>query len=101
MWLLVLFDLPVMSLAQIRAYSHFRKSLKAVGFQMLQKSVYLMFCGERDHADAIRNQVVSLLPPEGSVRIQTLAPQAMDNMLGFLDGAPTPPLPQPEQSLVF
>lgn len=101
MWLLVLFDLPVANLSQIRAYSHFRKHLKVFGFEMLQKSVYVMFCGERDHADAVRRQVVSLVPPEGSVRIQTLAPQAMANMLGFIDGEPVPPLPIPEQALVF
>ena len=63
MWLLVLFDLPVANLSQIRAYSHFRKHLKVFGFEMLQKSVYVMFCGERDHADAVRRQVVSLVPP--------------------------------------
>ena len=40
MRVIVMFDLPVKSSADIREYNHFRKYLIKTGFIMMQESVY-------------------------------------------------------------
>lgn len=67
-WLIVAFDLPVLTKPQRRAATHFRNFLLDDGYQMLQFSVYIRACvtfaRQETHLDRVRNN----LPPEGSVR---------------------------------
>ena len=44
MWLMVMFDLPVVTNAEKREYVRFRKYLQKEGFMQLQYSVYARFC---------------------------------------------------------
>jgi CRISPR-associated protein Cas2 len=67
-WLVVTFDLPVMSKKQRKAASGFRNFLLDDGYQMIQYSVYarscVTFARQETHLDRVKNN----LPPEGSVR---------------------------------
>jgi len=67
-WLVVAFDLPVMSKKQRKQATDFRKFLLDDGFQMIQWSVYarscVTFARQETHIDHVKKN----LPPEGSVR---------------------------------
>jgi CRISPR-associated protein Cas2 len=67
-WLVVAFDLPVMSKKQRKAATDFRKWLLDDGYQMIQFSVYarscVTFARQETHLDRLKGN----LPPEGSVR---------------------------------
>lgn len=68
-WLFALFDLPVVTKADRRRYTRFRKQLLNRGFSMLQFSVYARYCASEESAAAIRGDVREVLPPEGQVRL--------------------------------
>ena len=67
-WLVVAFDLPVMSKVQRKAATNFRNWLLDDGYQMIQFSVYarscVTFARQETHLDRLKHN----LPPEGSVR---------------------------------
>jgi len=67
-WLVVAFDLPVLSKEQRKAATGFRKFLLDDGFQMMQFSVYarpcVSFARQLTHMDRIKKGI----PPEGKVR---------------------------------
>ena len=67
-WLLVAFDLPVLSKKQRKAATDFRQFLIDDGFMMMQFSVYVRpcvsFARQETHLDRVRKS----LPPEGSIR---------------------------------
>ncbi len=67
-WLVVAFDLPVLSKAQRKAATGFRDFLLDDGFQMIQFSVYarpcVSFARQETHLDHIKKSI----PPEGKVR---------------------------------
>jgi CRISPR-associated protein Cas2 len=67
-WLVVAFDLPVLSKVQRKAAAAFRGFLLDDGFQMIQFSVYarpcVSFARQETHLDRVRK----CMPPEGKVR---------------------------------
>ena len=67
-WLIVAFDLPVMSKKQRKAATGFRNWLIDDGFQMIQFSVYARSCVTFARQETHIGRVKSNLPPEGSVR---------------------------------
>ena len=101
MWLFVLFDLPVKSKKERRAYTVFRKELIREGFSQLQFSVYARYF---DSADSSRRESVliqALLPADGQVRILSVTDAQFGKMLVFhgkkLDITEQPP----DQILLF
>ena len=68
MRLLVLFDLPVVTKAERRAYTLFRRFLINDGYDMIQFSVYGRILNGNDSLDKHFKRLVNNLPPEGSVR---------------------------------
>lgn len=51
MWMIVMFDLPVVEKAERRAATEFRNSLLDLGFEMSQFSVYMRFCTSAAQVD--------------------------------------------------
>lgn len=72
MWLLAMFDLPVLSTPQKKEYLRFRKVLLRHGFIMLQYSVYARFCPNEDSAKVYRKIIRDNVPPEGNVRVVSI-----------------------------
>lgn len=72
MRMLVFFDLPVVTRAERRAYSQFRRFLLNDGFDMIQFSVYGRILNGRDAEEKHLRRVIANLPPEGSVRVLTV-----------------------------
>ncbi|MCX7010119.1 MAG: CRISPR-associated endonuclease Cas2, partial [Kiritimatiellaeota bacterium] len=67
-WLIVAFDLPVLTKPQRRAATQFRNFLLDDGYQMLQFSVYIRACVTFARQETHLDRVKENLPPEGSVR---------------------------------
>jgi CRISPR-associated protein Cas2 len=80
MRMLVLFDLPVVTRAERRAYTQFRRFLLNDGFDMIQFSVYGRILNGRDAEEKHMQRVVANLPPEGSVRVLTVTEKQYASM---------------------
>lgn len=68
-WLLVMFDLPVLTKGQRKTASDFRDALRDDGFFMVQFSVYARACADLDRMEKHRERVKSLVPDAGNVRL--------------------------------
>ncbi|MCC7236817.1 MAG: CRISPR-associated endonuclease Cas2 [Bryobacterales bacterium] len=69
MWLLTMFDLPMLTKEQRRDYTRFRKLLLSEGFIQLQLSVYARFSGSEESVECVRNRIRASIPPHGQVRM--------------------------------
>lgn len=69
MWMMVMYDLPVVEEKERKIAAKFRKFMEKEGFSMVQFSVYAKFCGTREKADVIRQRVEDGLPEKGKVSI--------------------------------
>lgn len=72
MRMLVFFDLPVVTKADRRAYTVFRRFLLNDGYDMIQWSVYGRILNGRDAEVKHTARLAENLPPEGSIRCMTV-----------------------------
>ena len=86
MWMVVMFDLPVLSKRQRKRAAKFRHELLDLGFEMAQYSVYMKFCGQREAAEALAKRVERHVPREGRVSILTLTDKQYGRMRVFVGG---------------
>lgn len=85
MRLMVMFDLPVETSEERRAYRKFRKKLISEGFLMMQYSIYVRVCVSRQSAKYMERRIKTFLPEEGLV--QTLmVTEKQYNYMHFLVG---------------
>lgn len=68
MRLIVLFDLPVVTKAERRAYTLFRRFLINDGYDMIQFSVYGRLINGNDALEKHMKRLVDHLPSDGSIR---------------------------------
>jgi CRISPR-associated protein Cas2 len=69
MWLLVAFDLPVLTQKQRRIANNFREYLKNNGFVMLQKSIYCYYACTKERSDSVENDIKRHTPDNGHISI--------------------------------
>jgi CRISPR-associated protein Cas2 len=67
-WVLVFFDLPVLTKDERRAAANFRKDLIKDGYIMVQFSVYARPCGSADRVETQVRRLKPKIPPKGEVR---------------------------------
>ncbi|WP_172425121.1 CRISPR-associated endonuclease Cas2 [Vandammella animalimorsus] len=101
MWMLVMFDLPVLTKAERKAASDFRKSLLDMGFEMSQLSVYLRFCTSQTQLDTYARRVEAILPSGGKVSVLQFTDKQYERILTFHGRAKQPPLKAPDQFTLF
>ena len=80
MRLLVFFDLPVVTRAERRAYTIFRRFLINDGYDMIQFSVYGRIISGNDAEQKHLKRLVDNLPPAGSVRCLTVTEKQFASM---------------------
>ncbi len=83
MWLMVLFDLPVITKAERKTATGFRTGLLDLGFEMAQYSVYLRFCASQSIATTQVNRVQGMLPKSGKVTILTFTDKQFERAISF------------------
>lgn len=84
MWLLVFFDLPVVTKKERRIAARFRKEIMADGFGMFQFSIYVRHCASSENADVHLKRVKSLLPELGHVGILSITDKQFGSMEIFI-----------------
>ena len=75
-----MFDLPVDTVDQQRAYRKFRKDIMSEGFMMIQYSVYVRTCPNRQFANQLEKRLQKIMPKEGNVRLLTVTEKQYDDM---------------------
>lgn len=101
MWMLVMFDLPVLEPAERKAATDFRKDLLGMGFDMAQLSVYLRFCTSQTQVDTLCKRVERALPPGGSVHILQFTDKQFERTIRFNDRKRQAGEKAPEQFALF
>jgi CRISPR-associated protein Cas2 len=86
MWLLVMFDLPVLTKTERREAAKFRLWLLDEGYEMSQFSVYMRFCAGKEQADARVREIGRNLPAKGKVHVLSVTDRQFERMVVFRGG---------------
>ena len=101
MWLIVLFDLPVVTKPQRRAATRFRLGLLDEGFEMTQYSVYLRHCVGKEKADALARRIELIMPEEGRIHMIQITDKQYENIRTFRGRKREPRSRNPDQLIIF
>lgn len=101
MWIVVMFDLPVVEKAERKAATDFRNALLDMGFEMSQFSVYMRFCSSQAQIDTYCNQVEKCLPAGGKVNILQFTDKQYERIITFSGKAKQPANKSPDQFSLF
>lgn len=101
MWVIAMFDLPVATREERRAYARFRKDLLEDGFTMMQFSVYHRHCASTENADVHVKRMRTKLPAEGEVRFVVITDNQFARIQTYWGKKRKPPPPQPAQMEFF
>lgn len=80
MRMMVFFDLPVVTKAERRAYTLFRRFLLNDGYDMIQFSVYGRILNGNDPEEKHMRRLLANLPSEGSIRVLTVTEKQYASM---------------------
>ena len=101
MWLFAMFDLPVKTKKDKRAYCRFRHLLLDEGFSQMQFSVYARFCGSEEIAETHRDRLKHKLPDLGHVRLLAVTDRQFGKMEVFHGKKQHEPESKPQQLELF
>lgn len=101
MWMLVMFDLPVVEKTERKAATDFRNRLLDMGFEMSQFSVYLRFCTSAAQVDTYCKQVENALPEGGKVNILQFTDKQYERIISFHGRGKLPAKKAPDQFDLF
>lgn len=100
MWMLVLFDLPVVEKQERKDATKFRNFLLDNGFSMIQYSIYTRLFSGKDACEKYFKLIKDNLPAEGKVDILTITDKQYGNIISYNSGEKEQKK-QPEQLLLF
>ena len=101
MWMIVMFDLPVVERAERKAATEFRNALLDMGFEMSQFSVYMRFCTGPAHVDTYCKRVEAALPKGGKVNILQFTDKQYERIVSFHGDTKLPANKTPDQFDLF
>uniref|UniRef100_UPI004047F1B7 CRISPR-associated endonuclease Cas2 n=1 Tax=Orrella sp. TaxID=1921583 RepID=UPI004047F1B7 len=101
MWMIVMFDLPVVESAERKAAAQFRNALLDLGFTMSQYSVYMRFCSSPAQVDTYCKRVEGALPYGGNVNIIQFTDKQYERIISFRGRAKQPDKKTPDQFDLF
>ena len=100
MWMMVMFDLPVVSRADRKEYTRFRHFLLDNGFSMAQFSVYFRLVSSKDRLKRFERRIAEALPKHGKIQIVTITDKQYENIKSY-DGNDPQILKKPDQLHLF
>lgn len=100
MWMMVLFDLPVVESNERKAATDFRNFLLDNGFAMVQYSIYIKLFSGKDACEKYYKLIKNNLPPRGKVDILTITDKQYANIISYSSGEKIEKK-QSEQLLLF
>jgi CRISPR-associated protein Cas2 len=101
MWLIVSFDLPVVSSIEKKRATKFRKDLLNDGFNMMQYSIYTRHCASKESLEVHVKRVKRYIPPEGYVSILSITDKQYGNIINIWGRKTKPMNPAPPQMELF
>ena len=101
MWMMVIFDLPVIYPEERKAASKFRLHLKDLGFEMAQFSVYVRHTSGKEAIEGYMKKVEAALPAEGKVDILQFTDKQYEGITCFRGGGRKNAKKAPEQFELF
>lgn len=100
MWMMVLFDLPVVEKQDRKAATDFRNFLLDHGFSMVQFSIYIKLFSGKDACEKYYGLIKRNIPAAGKVDILTITDRQYSNIISY-EGRKKSKKIQPEQLLLF
>ncbi|GAB1262662.1 CRISPR-associated endonuclease Cas2 [Aurantivibrio plasticivorans] len=88
MWMMVMFDLPVVTREDRKEYTRFRNYLLDCGFDMSQYSVYFRLVSSKERVETFERKIENQLPDQGRVQIITITDKQYENIKAFYGGSP-------------
>lgn len=101
MWMVVMFDLPVVEKEERKAATDFRKTLLDMGFDMSQFSVYMRFCTSATQVETYSKRVEAALPEGGKVNILQFTDRQYERIVTYHGKAKQPANKTPDQFDLF
>ncbi len=101
MWVMVMFDLPVVDSEDRKAATRFRLFLEKQGFGMCQFSVYAKYCGTREKLDSIVRLVDENIPEKGKVNILSFTDKQFGKIVFLENRKRKKAKENPDQLLIF
>jgi CRISPR-associated protein Cas2 len=101
MWMIVLFDLPVVTHEERKTASLFRKKLLDQGFHMSQFSVYYRLLSGKEALDGYIRDIQAQLPPNGKVDILAITDKQYEGIISFSGKKKEKNKQKPSQLLLF
>ena len=101
LWILVFFDLPVVTKKERRVAARFRKDIMGNGFSMFQFSIYVRHCSSRENAYVHIKRVKKLLPELGHVGILSITDKQFGSMELFIGRKQSEAPATPQQLELF
>src|ERR1700678_2291645 len=101
MWLMVMFDLPVLTKDNRRDYRRFVDKLEDDGYIRMQYSVYARPCATDENTVVHENRVLAWLPPAGEVRLLKFTDKQWGRMTVFREAMMVRTEQPPEQFTFF
>jgi CRISPR-associated protein Cas2 len=101
MWVMAVFDLPVLTKAERKRATKFREFLLDEGFTMMQFSVYIRFTGGKEQALAITNRIGKKVPKNGKVDVLFFTDKQYQNIFSFRGQGDEPKPERPDQLALF
>ena len=83
MWMLVMFDLPVLTEKERKEAGRFRKFLLDLGFERCQLSVYMRCCSGKEKVERHVRRIKDALPTGGQVDILSFTDKQYENIVSF------------------
>lgn len=81
MKLICMFDLPVDTPKEQKAYRQFRTRLIKEGFTMMQYSVYIRTCPNREYTHKLERHIKKFVPQAGNIRLLTITEKQYNDMI--------------------
>ena len=101
MWIVVMFDLPVVEKQERKAATDFRNGLLDIGFEMSQFSVYMRFCTSQAQVETYCKKVEESLPVGGKVNILQFTDKQYERIITYRGKTRQPPNKSPDQYDLF
>jgi CRISPR-associated protein Cas2 len=101
MWMVVMFDLPVVEKAERKAATDFRNTLLDMGFEMSQFSVYMRFCTSPAQVETYCKCVEEALPGGGCVNILQFTDKQYERIISYHGRAKRSAQKVPDQFVLF
>lgn len=101
MWVMVVFDLPVLTKLERKKANTFRKDLLDEAFTMMQLSVYLRFTAGKEQAMSLTERIGRKVPKDGKVDVLFFTDKQYQNIHSFRGRSNQPRPDTPGQLAMF